>query len=153
MNAVLSYAIDHQGEVRAIFVSDWAVRGDDLEDAVQEVLVRVWQADPADRELGDVGHRAYCRRVIRSVAISLYRRRRPLLPLIEGRRCVDQRLGPESLVLLREEIREAWAAARPSERRAIWSRLHYQRGQDPHADRTKVGICNLKRRLREAAPA
>ena len=143
MNPVLAFAIEHQAEARAIIVGHYGLRGDDVEDVVQEVLVKIWQTNPLDVE----EQRAYWRRTVQSAVMAYFRRRaqrRDLYTRVHNstrnRYCQDP---PEETLIQRETLREVWDAATPSQRRAISARLN----GDQSTPSTRTAITRLKGRL------
>lgn len=139
MNPVLAYAIEHQGDAKGLLVSK-GVPLDDVEDVVQDALIKLLRADPphADNPKG------YWTLTVITTARTYWRRRRELRLDFDR---VDLRQDLESSVSQRETIREAWEGARPFERRAIVEMLT-QNGR-PLSSKTKTAMCKLRCRLRE----
>ena len=144
MNPIVAYAIEHQEYAKGVLVNK-GVPFDDVEDVVQDALVRVLRARPRH---ADNPH-SYWMRVVINTALSYWRWRRYCehLPLDFDK--VDPHQNLESIVGPRETIREAWDAARPFERRAIIDKLTRRSGSFP--SKTKSAISTLRRRLREGA--
>ena len=139
MNPVLAFAIEHQAVAKGGLRSK-GIPIDDVEDVVQDALVKLLRADPPHAE----NPPAYWMLTVMSAARTYWRRRRELRLDFDR---VDLRQDLETITYQREAIRKTWEAARPSERRAIVELLT-QNGQ-PLSPRTKTAMCKLRRRLRE----
>ena len=145
MNPVLQFAIDNQNRTRALLLFMGMV-GDEVDDAGQEVLLRLCRANPQDVDSPE----RYWVRVVRSV-VQRWRRRlaRKLTatPLIENMD-VAQAQDMAAAFELREEIAAALAQATAAERGALMRRL--TRPGEMACDR--VRIHRFRRRL-QGAPA
>ena len=142
LNPILAYAIEHQADAKWLLMSK-GLPLDDVEDVVQDALVKLLRADPPHAD----NPKSYWTITVMSAAHTYWRRQRKLLPLDFDK--ADPRQELESIIGPRETIREVWEAAKPFQRRAIIDKLTRRSG--PLPGRTKSAISGLRRRLREGA--
>ena len=146
MNPVLAYAIEHQAKARAILVGYYGVAPDDVEDVAQDMLLNILRTAPED--VANV--KGYWSAALWSVAANYYRLN-ARLPLPVQYEHADPRQDPEATVIRRETLRDIWADASPAEQRAIVQVTTQPISHLP--GKTRVPLCNLRRRLRERAAA
>lgn len=152
MNPVLEYATEHQAEACGLLVSRYQVPQGDIEDIVQDAMVRVIQANPDDRS-----PRAYWLAVVRTTLFDYWRRRRVrrTWPFVYGEDGTlltdveDPRQSCERQAEAIEAIQEAWAMATPTERESMVVAVTAPIGCLPN--RAKQGLNRLRRRLRAMA--
>lgn len=142
MNPILAFAIEHQAEARAIIVGRYGLRGADVDDIAQQVLVNLCQANPPI--VSDP--RAYWRSTLANTVMDYFRQRshqrRSALP-IRASILADGGQNPEEIIIQRETLHEVWDTATPSQRRAIDARL----SGEQNSMRIRTAITRLKARL------
>ena len=144
VKTVLQFAIDNQESTRRIFVGHFGLRGDDVDDACQELLLRIIRAKPGESDYP----KTYWWKVVRSVAMEYFaqRRRMPVTGSLEDDWMAGDRQDPAAAVEAWEEIAAALAQATEAEREALMRRL--TRPRETASDR--VRIHRFRRRLQAA---
>jgi DNA-directed RNA polymerase specialized sigma24 family protein len=144
MNAVLDYAIYHQETAKRVVVGVFRIPPCDAEDVVQDAYMRVLHASRC--RTGPVDYpTSYWKRALRTAVAEYWRRRKHTAPLIIDP--ADYRQDdPETVAIQREAVREALAAAKPSERAAV---REYVLGL-PKTNASRTAMCRLRRRLQAA---
>lgn len=144
MNAVVEYAIHHEGNARRILLGAFHIPPDDLEDVVQDIYLRLLHS--SECRSGSVDFPiSYWWATLRSVAREHWRRRKVrgiMGPLVAD--YADPYPGPETLAIQRQELREVLTAVRPSEREAL---RDYVLGI-PKSNASRVTMHRLRFRLR-----
>ncbi len=151
MNAVLQYAVTHRAEAHGFLVSRYRVSQDDIEDIVQDAMLRVLRADPDDRS-----PRAYWLATVRTTFFNYWRHRRvrPAYPFAYGADgslltdMEDPRQDCARQMEATEAIQEAWAVATPTERESMVVAVTAPVRCLPN--RAKQGLTRLRKRLRAA---
>jgi len=141
MNAILEYAIENQSQAKAIISGRYGLVGDSVEEVNQQILVKIWQADPED-----IGYaRAYWGKAVRTITLDFLKKEMRCsgkFPL----QISDPRQNLERQVLCVEQLKEIWRLISPRQRRAL---LEYLYGASPHPNGIKARIWQLRKRLRE----
>lgn len=154
MNAILEYAVDHRAEACGVLIRNYGVSPDDVEDIVQDAMIKVFRADPYD------GHRrSYWLYAVRSALHDHWRRRklRPAWPFNYGEDgglltdVEDHRYDCARQTEAAEAIQEACAIATATQREAI--AVLAGSGGSLNPDTMKVQLFKLRKRLRAAAVA
>ncbi len=154
MNPILEYATSHRAEACGILIGNYGVSPGDVEDIVQDAMIKVLRADPYD------GHRrSYWLFAVRSALHDYWRRRKlraawpfnysedgGLLTDVEDHRqdCARQTEAAEA-------IQEACAIATATQREAIAVLAGSGGSLSPNI--MKVQLHKLRKRLRAAAVA
>ncbi len=154
MNAILQYAVSHRGRARGRLIGRYRIPPDDVEDIVQDAMLKVHMASP-----DAINPQSYWLCALRSAALEYWRRRklRPTQPFAYGEDGAiltdmeDRRQDSARQVEAVETMREAQAMATPREREAITVATTTKERALPNW--TKQRLHHLRKRLRAAAVA
>lgn len=154
MNPILEYAVDHRAEACGILIRSYGASPDDVDDIVQDAMIKVLRADPYD------GHRrSYWLSAVRSALYDHWRRRklRPAWPFNYGEDGAlltdveDQRQDCSRQAEAAEAIQEACAIATPPQRAAVAVLVGSGGLLSPNT--LKKHLHHLRKKLRAAAVA
>ncbi len=154
MNPILEYATSHRAEACGILIRSYGVSPGDVEDIVQDAMIKVFRADPYD------GHRrSYWLFAVRSALNDHWRRRklRPAWPFNYSEDgalltdVADHRQDCARQVEAAEAIQEACAIATASQRAAV--AILAGNGGSLGPNIMKVQLHKLRKKLRAAAVA
>jgi len=149
VNTVLQFALKHENRTRAILIGYFGLRGPDVDDASQEVALRLLGYDLERVDFP----KALWWTVVRSVAMDFFRQRRraPVHNTLEdGAWLEDRRQDPAAALETREQLASAMAAATPRQRQALAAMLDDLR---PLTVAERVHLCRLRQKLRAGAMA